>query len=66
MTLAPCEWCGSEADVTTTCPRSIECPDCKAPPGSPCKRPSGHRAAQLHAARVRTAEALPPKPEQET
>lgn len=53
---AVCEWCGAEADVTTTCPKSIACPTCKAQPGHPCKRPSGHKAAQLHADRVQKAE----------
>jgi hypothetical protein len=33
----------------TTCPRSVECPLCHAGPGSPCRRPSGHRASRLHA-----------------
>lgn len=56
MTTATCEWCGGDARVGTTCPRGITCPTCKAPAGSPCTRPSGHRAAVLHAARIHTAE----------
>lgn len=58
---APCLYCGAEADVTTTCPRAVECPDCGAKPGSPCVRPSGHRADELHKARVKLAEDQPPK-----
>lgn len=46
---AVCHACGE------TWPRDpaleIECPDCRAPIGSPCKRPSGHRASRLHNAR---------------
>jgi hypothetical protein len=52
MTPDPCPWCGGEADPTTTCPKSLTCPTCHAGPGSPCVRPSGHRAAQLHAQRI--------------
>jgi hypothetical protein len=55
-----CEWCGGEADPRTTCPRSIECPHCHAGPGSPCRRPSGHRASRLHAARIELAESNDP------
>lgn len=29
----------------------IACPSCRAKPGSQCRRPSGHRAAQYHAER---------------
>jgi hypothetical protein len=57
-----CEWCGGEADPATTCPRSVECPLCHAGPGHPCKRPSGHRAAQLHAPRIELAESNDPVP----
>lgn len=53
-----CRWCGGLADPSTTCPRSIECPHCHAGPGAPCKRPSGHRAAELHGDRIRAAELL--------
>lgn len=56
--LKQCEWCGGDADPNTVCPKSIECPDCHAQPGSPCKRPSGHKAARLHMARVEKAEAM--------
>lgn len=38
-----------EADALT--PRDFFCPDCHARRGSPCKRPSGHRAMDYHAAR---------------
>jgi hypothetical protein len=37
--------------------RAVACPSCHAPAGSPCKRPSGHRAMNPHAPRVRAAEA---------
>lgn len=36
----------------------VACPDCKQPVGSPCKRPSGHRATQPHAARDILADEL--------
>lgn len=29
----------------------VACPDCRQPVGSPCRRPSGHKAAEPHAAR---------------
>ena len=32
----------------------VECPNCRAAPGSPCRRPSGHGCA-VHAARDRLA-----------
>jgi len=32
----------------------VECPDCRAPIGSSCRRPSGHHCA-VHAARDRLA-----------
>lgn len=51
----PCAWCGSESAVGV-CPKSIACQRCGAGPGSPCRRPSGHRAAELHADRIRQAE----------
>src|SRR4051794_26936904 len=51
-----CEWCGGGVDPASTCARSIECPHCHAAPGHPCHRPSGHRADELHAARVSAAE----------
>ncbi len=48
-----CEWCGGEVPVDAgPCPLSLECPTCKAKPGQWCGRPSEHRAAQLHRARV--------------
>lgn len=50
-----CEWCGGEA-TTGVCPKSLPCPVCPAQPGQSCKRPSGHRAASMHAARVDAAE----------
>lgn len=59
-----CWWCDGEAIVGTTCPRSIACPTCGAKRGAPCVRPSGHRAAELHAARIEQAERLdPPLPD---
>lgn len=44
------------AETVATCPRSLSCPVCGARPGQSCKRPSGHRAAELHAARLALAE----------
>ena len=52
---ARCEWCGGE-DAVGTCPRAVTCPTCQSGPGSPCYRPSGHRAARLHATRIALAE----------
>jgi len=52
-----CPHCGGTADPSTTCPRSVECPLCGAPAGSPCRRPSGRRATSPHAGRVELAEA---------
>jgi hypothetical protein len=52
----PCPWCGGDADPATTCPKSLPCPTCHVGPGQRCVRPSGHTAAQLHAARIRQAE----------
>lgn len=47
-----CEFCGGEVAVDAgPCPLSFECPTCHAKPGEWCKRPSEHRAAQLHADR---------------
>ena len=37
---------------------AVPCPDCEAPAGSYCRRPSGHRAADFHAARKRRADAV--------
>ncbi|PYO40131.1 MAG: hypothetical protein DMD33_18780 [Gemmatimonadetes bacterium] len=56
--LAKCKTCGSYALAGTVCPRSLACPHCKAEPGSPCKRPSGHRAATIHAGRYHAAETI--------
>lgn len=56
MTLELCPYCGGEAAQGTTCPRALECPHCGAGAGAPCRRPSGHRAEFLHAARVELAE----------
>lgn len=50
-----CEWCGGIVDDgAPPCPRSFACPSCGAPPGSPCKRPSGH-ACQIHVGRLALA-----------
>lgn len=51
-----CPYCGGDAIAGTTCPKSIACPTCDAAPGASCRRPSGHRAAAMHAARVELAE----------
>ncbi len=53
-----CAWCGGFAKPGTTCPRSLPCPVCKAGPGNPCQRPSGHRAATLHVQRIEQAELI--------
>lgn len=53
----PCWHCGSDdADLDQVCPRSIRCPTCGTEAGTFCRRPSGHRADTLHAARIRLAE----------
>lgn len=54
-----CAWCGGDALVGTVCPKSLACPTCGAEPGARCKRPSGHKATQLHAARIAAAENPP-------
>ncbi|MDP9478974.1 MAG: hypothetical protein M3R38_25395 [Actinomycetota bacterium] len=43
-------------------PRDVQCPHCKAPPGSPCKRPSEHTVfgGGFHVSRKRRVGALPP------
>jgi hypothetical protein len=53
-----CRWCGADAAVGTTCPRSLACPTCGARPGRRCKRPSEHQAATMHAARWQAAERM--------
>jgi len=52
-----CEWCKgvTRGDV---CPQSSECPTCLVNAGASCKRPSGHRAAELHKDRVKKAYAI--------
>ena len=51
--LVSCSRCGE------TWPRDprieVACPDCRAPIGSPCKRPSEHVAMQVHIAREQLA-----------
>ena len=37
---------------------AVACPDCKKPAGVWCIRPSGHKAAELHAARCVAADCL--------
>lgn len=54
-----CAWCGGDALIGTVCPKSLPCPHCDAQPGKRCKRPSGHQAMQLHAARIAAAEDPP-------
>jgi len=36
----------------------LECPTCSAKAGMTCKRPSGHRAAELHKNRVKAGYAI--------
>lgn len=36
---------------------AVACPDCRAPAGSWCRRPSGHRAADFHGGRKAQADA---------
>jgi hypothetical protein len=52
-----CEWCNgtSRGDV---CPRSLDCPECLSKAGLSCKRPSGHRASEIHKARITAAFAI--------
>lgn len=42
-----CRWCGGNAPEDS-CPKGLTCPRCGAQPGQSCKRPSGHRASELH------------------
>jgi hypothetical protein len=37
------------------CPYAFACPTCRQPPGSPCRRPSGHNCA-IHVPRVELAD----------
>lgn len=52
-----CRWCGGRAVTGSVCPWSVRCPTCAAGPGLKCHRPSGHRAARMHATRYRLTEA---------
>jgi hypothetical protein len=47
--MVQCDTCGQiwERDPIL----EVACPTCHAPAGSPCRRPSGHQAADYHAAR---------------
>jgi hypothetical protein len=56
--LPACDFCAGDAIEGSTCPRALPCPTCHAGAGSPCYRPSGHRAMSLHAERVAAAEEL--------
>jgi hypothetical protein len=63
-----CAACGERWEVWP--PLTIACPDCRAPAGRRCRRPSGHDAPDLHTAReqaamdagiLRRCPALPPR-----
>lgn len=54
----PCPYCGGIALIGTTCPKSLTCRTCQAKPGSPCMRPSGHKAMRLHVDRINDAERI--------
>jgi hypothetical protein len=61
LTLHECTWCGDFIVSGDTCPVTVPCPlsTCGAPAGTRHRRrPSGHEASKLHAARVRAAEQL--------
>jgi hypothetical protein len=48
-----CKWCGGDVPVSAgPCPLSFRCPTCGAEPGVWCKRPSEHKAQELHSERV--------------
>jgi hypothetical protein len=48
-----CSLCGQEWPRD---PRlEVPCPSCRARIGSPCERPSGHRAAEIHIEREQKA-----------
>ena len=52
-----CEFC----EGTTrgdTCFKAVVCPSCQAAPGRSCIRPSGHKASEIHADRIKAAQAL--------
>jgi hypothetical protein len=53
-----CEWCGGFAVRGSKCPMAVVCPTCAAGRGQPCRRPSEHRAAKMHAPRYHAAEAM--------
>lgn len=59
---ATCGWCGGDAIVGTTCPKSLDCAVCGVGPGERCRRPSGHVADQLHSSRIVAAELLDKSP----
>ena len=52
-----CEWCNgtTRGDV---CAMSLQCPTCSAKAGMTCKRPSGHKAAEIHKDRVKAGYAI--------
>jgi hypothetical protein len=52
-----CSWCNGFTRGDT-CAKSLTCPTCDAKPGQECKRPSGHKAAALHKARVQKGYAI--------
>ena len=45
----------TDANEALAAVKSVPCPTCHAPAGRSCKRPSGHRAASPHAARIAAA-----------
>lgn len=53
-----CAWCGAETTDGSICPWSLPCPECYVEPGHRCRRPSGHKAARMHARRYLEAERL--------
>lgn len=52
-----CQWCGGLPVPGSVCPWSIKCPTCGVAAGRRCQRPSGHRAAKMHATRYTATEA---------
>lgn len=54
-----CRRCGHEWPAERDPALAVACPECSAPPGRPCRRPSGHSlfgAGNVHAARDLLAE----------
>lgn len=52
-----CNWCKGTTRGDN-CAMSVTCPSCKSEPSKSCYRPSGHRASELHADRIKLAQTV--------